>query len=122
MTSVEDEIKKEIMLWVKRVDVPWTKREAVDGRGVCLGLTVANGSPISSRLTESEKTWIRGMNRWLKRKLIEAKMEGFSWSSIEVNVNTVARWHVGKNNEGPSVITTVGDLRAVNSRSEERMQ
>ena len=111
VASIGKETREEIIHWVKRVEVPWTKREAVEGRGACLGLTVANGYPVLSRLTNTEKTWIQKMNRWLKEHLKEAKMKSFRWSSIQVNVNTVSRWHVDRNNEGPSLIAAVGDTR-----------
>ena len=120
VTSIEKETKEEIMQWVKRVEVPWTKREAVEGRCACLGLTVASGCPILSRLTKTEMTWIRSMNRWLKRKLKEAKMESFRWSSIQVNVNTVSRWHVDRNNEGPSLIAAVGNYEGGEFEFEEQ--
>ena len=111
MAVVEDTTKEDIMNWVHRVEVPWTKREAVQGRGVCLGLTVANGNPILTKMTLAEAGWIKKMNGWVKKKLKEANMESFRWSSLQVNVNTVSRLHRDKNNEGPSLLMTAGDYR-----------
>ena len=81
MANVEEETKSEITIWIRKVEVPWTKREAVDGRGMCLGLTVASGNSIVTRPTEAKKVWIRSMNEWAKgEKLKSENMESFKWS------------------------------------------
>ena len=51
---------------------------------------------------------VKWLNSWVREKLAKAKMLDFTWSSIQVNVNTVSRKHRDSNNEGPSLIATAG--------------
>ena len=106
--SVEVRMKKDTSLWVKKVKVPGTKKKAIGGRGVNLDWTVTSGDPTLSRSTKAGKTRIRGMKGWSQRKGIRAERECCGWSSIRVDVSTIARGYISKYNEDQSVITTVG--------------
>ena len=84
-------------------------RAAVNGRGVCLGLTVAGSEPCLSWFNDRAKQTVLRLNEWVRMKLREAGRKDFRWTSIQLNVDTVAELHCDKNNEGPSLIITIGD-------------
>ena len=107
IATVEDDVARQLERWIRRMNVPITARKAVKGRGVCLGLTVADGNPcLGSFNTKAEKL-ILALNKWMHRKVEEAGVP-FSWTSIQLNVDTVADLHCDSNNEGPSLIITLG--------------
>ena len=49
---ITEEMQRRCQRLVVGVKVPWSHRVAVRGRGMCLGLTVAEGEPVVSRWNE----------------------------------------------------------------------
>ena len=73
-----------------------------------MGLTGAGDQPCLGWFNKEAPKLVKWLNSGIKEKLVTAEMHDFTWSSIEVNVNTVSRKQRDSNNEGPSLIATVG--------------
>ena len=52
---------------------------------------------------------IRQANRVIGQWRDKHAPEGFGWTSLQVNVNSVADWHVDHRNMGPSCVMVLGD-------------
>ena len=48
------------------------------------------------------------LNAWIKEQLDRVGLNDFRWSSIQLNVDTVAKLHRDRNNVGPSLILVFG--------------
>ena len=91
------------------MNVPYSARQAVKGRGACVGLTVQGNQPVIGLFGQGKEACIQDMNRWLRRVLNENGQELFKWTSMQINVNTVPRYHTDRNNVGPSILLVLGN-------------
>ena len=77
---------------------------------MCLGLTVSNGCPVISRWNVPAWELVHCVNLWAATWCQAEHLKDFTWSSVQVNLNTVSKKHTDSNNEGPSLITVAGDF------------
>ena len=80
VATVEDDVAEQWERWIRRMSVPVTARKAVKGKGVCLGLTVADGNPCLGWFNHKAEKLIMTLNTWMCRKLDAAQL-AFSWTS-----------------------------------------
>jgi len=86
---------------------PMTKRTAVKGRGACLGLSYGMARrPYITPWTMHGKEIVDLLRLHIPGLPCAAD---FRWTSIQVNHNSVAQEHADENNEGPSLILSVGE-------------
>ena len=112
MADLDPEVDEEIAAWVRSMGIPYSMRAVVAGKGICLGRTVSDGKPVMGRFNGSAHGWFAWLNDWVLSVLPEANLRNFVWTSIQINFNTVSRWHADKNNEGPSMIATAGEYES----------
>ena len=94
--SVEREFESAVVNWTRKLNIPYTARAAVKGRGVYLGLTVAGKAPRMGWFNEVAPDLVAMLNGWLRGKVTEGGSDEFRWTSIQLNLNTVSREHVDK--------------------------
>ena len=109
VAGVEREYAQKWLLAILDMNVPYSARQAVKGWGACVGLTVQGNNPVVGWFGRGKETFVRQMNNWLEETLNTNGLEWFSWTSMQINVNTLSKYHTDKNNVGPSIILVLGD-------------
>ena len=90
--------------------IPWSYRVAVQGKGMCLVLAVSNGNPVVSRWNEPAWELVLCVNAWAHEWRKHDHLEGFTWSPVQVNLNTLSKRHTDANHEGTSLNAVAGDF------------
>ena len=101
-------------------DVNWPEqvRGYVSGHGECVGLlakseTTQKDAKLEPMILEPESEMasvIQQANRVIGQWCDKHAPEGFGWTSLQVNVNSVADWHVDHRNMGPSCVMVLGAM------------
>ena len=88
------------------MDVEQSKRSAVDGKAVTLGVSNSRRGPYVTSYTSTPQgaRVIAALNSVLSA----SAPDSFRWSSIQVNVNTVSSSHTDKSNVGASALLLLG--------------
>ena len=74
------------------------------GLGTCLGATYELGQTRLGRMTDAMSDICIRLNSMMNKYV-----SNFTWTSIQININTVSQRHCDANNVGPSAIFIFGD-------------
>ena len=89
---------------------PPSKRPRVHGFSTCLGLLKGlDGGPMINDGEYLSPGATRSINETLVHTLYKLKTK-FTWSSLQINLDTVADWHQDSDNIGNSAILVGGDF------------
>ena len=100
----------EILAAMKAVSWGPSVRSYVKGGSQCVGCmdSKANGTNFRHGAPELKKV-VQLINEELTEWSRDHAPPGFGWTSLQLNANTVADWHVEYRNLGHSVIVVVGE-------------
>ena len=89
---------------------PDSKRPWVLGTSICLGLATArDGGPMVNPGNLICQGFTEMVNGALTKSLYKLETK-FHWSSLQINMNTVAEWHQDSGNTGPSAMVVGGSF------------
>ena len=109
LVDISPECSKALCSALSSIEWPPSARSYVSGRALCVGaLSSSNGGASIWSGNETLSSVIRETNRAFSAALDKAGWS-FSWSSLQINHNTIAQWHRDEKNLGDSVIFSVGN-------------
>ena len=75
--------------------------------GICVGATCNGSKAYISESTRTHERLVKSINSCVASRISDPT---FTWSSIQINKNTVSRKHCDKNNIGRSAVVLLGDF------------
>ena len=90
--------------------LPTSAREYVSGSSITVGLKFAQGATIIDLGSGLPKELIPTLNTMISDTLGKAGLH-LVWTSLQMNLNTVANWHQYWGNIGPSAIGALGSYQ-----------
>ena len=94
---------------LQSVEVPTSQRRVVKGRGICMGLTNTQRGHVVAHLHDSFRHLAVLINEMVNAALSDS-FQAFSWTSIQLNKNTVSVPHRDSNNAGLSLVLLAGSF------------
>ena len=106
--EVPADIARDLERVLDTIEWPTSVRKYVAGKGECIGLMSSrDDEPKVHFWNVDTERFARVFNKVIRRLLCLLAIE-FVWTSLQINLNTVADWHVDFKNAGPSFIFALG--------------